>query len=202
MKTAMGEGKTVERAIEDALNKLQVSLDEVNVEVVQEPTSGVLGWKSSPAVVRVTHKERISTAPGQLGAVSVSGGQLQLDVASSGGIPARLRFGSELHVVYNGEVREGKVDLTDGLENLEIILPENREPELHYEIKVNADRTKAELFWKRTPGVIYELADHPPTNQLHLSLRKGASSIDRRRRSRHRSNPRIAIRIKAGRIEC
>ena len=172
MKTAMGEGKTVERAIEDALNKLQVSLDEVNVEVVQEPTSGVLGWKSSPAVVRVTHKERISTAPGQLGAVSVSGGQLQLDVASSGGIPARLRFGSELHVVYNGEVREGKVDLTDGLENLEIILPENREPELHYEIKVNADRTKAELFWKRTPGVIYELADHPPTNQLHLSLRK------------------------------
>jgi hypothetical protein len=168
----MGEGKTVERAIEDALNKLQVSLDEVNVEVVQEPTSGVLGWKSSPAVVRVTHKERISTAPGQLGAVSVSGGQLQLDVASSGGIPARLRFGSELHVVYNGEVREGKVDLTDGLENLEIILPENREPELHYEIKVNADRTKAELFWKRTPGVIYELADHPPTNQLHLSLRK------------------------------
>lgn len=172
MRTAMGEGKTVERAIEDALNKLQVSQDQVDVEVIQEPASGVLGWKGTPAVVRVTLKSKTSPCPNQLGTVSVSGGKLQLNEVPGGGIPARLCFGSELHVLYKGEVMKEQVTLSEGLEPLEIILPENREPELHYEIRTNADKTKAELYWKRTPGVIYELADHAPTNQLRLSLHK------------------------------
>lgn len=172
MKTAMGEGKTVEKAIEDALQKLQVSEEQVIVEVVQEPTSGVLGLRGNPAVVRVTVKEETVPSPGQLGTVSVRDGKLKLTAPPPGGIPARLRFGSELHVLYKGEVKEGQVSLTDGLEELEIILPENREPELHYEIRTNAEKTKTELFWKRTPGVIYKLADHAPTNQLTLTLQK------------------------------
>ncbi|NMA61750.1 MAG: hypothetical protein GX956_07705, partial [Firmicutes bacterium] len=148
----MGEGKTVEKAIEDALQKLQVSQEQVIVEVVQEPTSGVLGLRGNPAVVRVTVKEETVSSPGQLGTVSVRDGKLKLTAPPPGGIPARLRFGSELHVLYKGEVKEGQVSLTDGLEELEIILPENREPELHYEIRTNAEKTKTELFWKRTPG--------------------------------------------------
>lgn len=168
----MGEGKTIEQAIEVALQELQVTREKVDVEIVQEPTRG---FRSNPAVVRVTLREEKETKPeqsGPTGTVSIINGQLQLSMPPSGGIPAKLRFGSELQVIYKGEIQQGQVSLTDGLEGLEIILPESREPDLYYEVKINEAKTKAELYWKRAPGVNYTLADHPPTNQLTLALHK------------------------------
>ena len=47
-------GKTVEQAIQKALNKLGVSRDEVEVVVVKEGKSGILGLGAEEAIVRVT----------------------------------------------------------------------------------------------------------------------------------------------------
>lgn len=47
-------GKTVEEAIQHALEQLGVSRDEVEVAVVKEGKSGILGFGAEPAVVRVT----------------------------------------------------------------------------------------------------------------------------------------------------
>ncbi len=47
-------GKTVEEAIQHALNQLGVSREEVEVSVVREGRSGILGFGADDAVVRVT----------------------------------------------------------------------------------------------------------------------------------------------------
>lgn len=47
-------GKTIEEALEDALQKLQVSPERVEVEVLQEPERGVLGMGGAEARIRVT----------------------------------------------------------------------------------------------------------------------------------------------------
>jgi spoIIIJ-associated protein len=50
-------GGSVEEAVESALDELQASEQEVDVEVLQEPRSGFLGLGSQQAVVRVRVRE-------------------------------------------------------------------------------------------------------------------------------------------------
>lgn len=49
--------KTVEEAVNEALAELNVTKDNVNIEVLEEPTKGLLGIGAKPALVRVTVKE-------------------------------------------------------------------------------------------------------------------------------------------------
>lgn len=49
--------KTVEEAVNEALAELNVTKDNVDIEVLEEPTKGLLGIGARPAVVRVTVKE-------------------------------------------------------------------------------------------------------------------------------------------------
>ncbi|MCD5412557.1 MAG: protein jag [Dehalococcoidia bacterium] len=46
--------KTVEEAVELALNELKLTRSEVEVEVLQEGKTGILGWRGEDARVRVT----------------------------------------------------------------------------------------------------------------------------------------------------
>ncbi len=55
-------GKTVEEAITDALEKLGVEREEVEVDVISKGRQGILGLGSEPAVVRVSLK-KTSVAP-------------------------------------------------------------------------------------------------------------------------------------------
>ena len=50
-------GKTVEEAIELALNELNVSKENVEIEILEEPAKGLLGIGAKPAVVKVTLKD-------------------------------------------------------------------------------------------------------------------------------------------------
>ena len=49
--------KTVEEAVNEALKELDVNKDNVEIEVIEEPTKGLLGIGAKPALVRVTVKE-------------------------------------------------------------------------------------------------------------------------------------------------
>lgn len=51
-------GKTVEEAVNLAIEDLNVSKDEVEIEVLEEPSKGFLGLGSKLAKVRVTKKEK------------------------------------------------------------------------------------------------------------------------------------------------
>ncbi len=155
----MGEGRTVDEAIKAALAELGASKADVNIEVVQEPAAKLFGLKREPALVRLTLKKRSKPAPHNFATVAVVNGGGLVYTAPEGrpGTPARLKFGPELKVSYNGEPVEKEVLLERGLDSLEITLPEKKEPELNYELRVNRDKTKAELVWNRTPGIDYAL---------------------------------------------
>mgnify|MGYP000468508591 CR=1 FL=1 len=58
MKTIEKQGKTVEEAIQLALEELKVKREEVDVEVLEEGNRGILGFLSKMAKVRVTVKPK------------------------------------------------------------------------------------------------------------------------------------------------
>lgn len=53
-KFAIGTGRTIDDAVSDALTRLQVDRDSVNVEVLETPTKGFLGFGGTMAKVKVT----------------------------------------------------------------------------------------------------------------------------------------------------
>ena len=59
-------GKTIDLAIEAALEQLKMDRDSVSVEVLENPKSGFLGFGASPAKVKVTYEvpdEEVKPAP-------------------------------------------------------------------------------------------------------------------------------------------
>ena len=57
------EGDTVEEAIEHALTELEATRDQVTIDIVNEPTKGILNFGAKPAKVRATLKQDVSSAP-------------------------------------------------------------------------------------------------------------------------------------------
>lgn len=57
------EGDTVEEAIEHALNELEVDRDSVTIDIISEPTKGILNFGAKPAKIRATLREDVSSAP-------------------------------------------------------------------------------------------------------------------------------------------
>jgi spoIIIJ-associated protein len=57
------EGDTVEEAIEQALNELELTREQVTIDLISGPTKGILNFGAKPAKVRVTIKQDVSSAP-------------------------------------------------------------------------------------------------------------------------------------------
>ena len=57
------EGETVEEAIENALNKLEATREQVTIDIINEPTKGILNFGAKPAKIRATLKQDVSAAP-------------------------------------------------------------------------------------------------------------------------------------------
>ena len=57
------EGATVEAAIENALKELEVDSTSVTIDIISEPTKGILSFGAKPAKIRATLKEDVSSAP-------------------------------------------------------------------------------------------------------------------------------------------
>jgi spoIIIJ-associated protein len=60
------EGDTVEEAIEQALNELELTREQVTIDLISEPTKGILNFGAKPAKVRVTIRQDVSSAPGTI----------------------------------------------------------------------------------------------------------------------------------------
>lgn len=167
---ALGTGDTIDAAIAVALAELGATRDQVEVEVLQQPQRrGFLALKRQPAEVRVTVKEEPGPPPEE-GTLAVFNGRLVYEPPPPGGLPPILEFGPEVQVLYGGVQVQREVALTTGLTSLEIVLPVDIDPELHYDVVVDPMRTKAQLVWKRTPGVVHRLADQPPRSRLRLQV--------------------------------
>ena len=57
------EGDTVEEAIEQALDELEVTREQVTIDIVTEPTKGILNFGAKLAKVRATLKQDVTSAP-------------------------------------------------------------------------------------------------------------------------------------------
>ena len=55
-KTIITSGKTIDLAIEAALNQLGLDRDSVSVQVIQQAKAGFLGFGAQPAKVQVTYE--------------------------------------------------------------------------------------------------------------------------------------------------
>ncbi len=57
------EGETVEEAIENALSELEATREQVTIDIINEPTKGILNFGAKPAKIRATLKQDVSAAP-------------------------------------------------------------------------------------------------------------------------------------------
>ena len=57
------ESDTVEEAIEHALTELEATREQVTIDIVNEPTKGILNFGAKPAKIRATLKQDVSSAP-------------------------------------------------------------------------------------------------------------------------------------------
>ena len=57
MRTFEANGKTIDEAIFNGLRELDLSIDEVEIDIVQHETKGVLGIGAKPAIVRLIERE-------------------------------------------------------------------------------------------------------------------------------------------------
>lgn len=58
VQTVERKGKSVDEAIKAALDELNCEIDDVVIEVIEEPAKGLLGLVKKPAVVRVSVREK------------------------------------------------------------------------------------------------------------------------------------------------
>ena len=65
MSSVESTGKTIEDAVRSGLVHLGKTRDEVEVEVLEEPKSGFLGFGSKPARVRIIEKKGIESLPAE-----------------------------------------------------------------------------------------------------------------------------------------
>lgn len=53
MKSIEVSGKTVDEAIFKGLQQLEISIDEVEIQIIKQETKGILGFGAKPAIVRL-----------------------------------------------------------------------------------------------------------------------------------------------------
>ena len=58
VQTIEKKGKSVDEAIKAALDELSCEIDDVIIEVIEEPSKGLLGLVKKPAVVKVSLREK------------------------------------------------------------------------------------------------------------------------------------------------
>lgn len=57
LRTIEKKGKTVDEAIKSALDELGCDIDDVKIEIMEEPSKGLLGLGKKPAVVRISVRQ-------------------------------------------------------------------------------------------------------------------------------------------------
>ena len=65
-------GKTVEDALQAALDELNASAEDVEVEILESPSKGIFGlFGTKPAKIRVTLKEKMPVEPEKISVAEV-----------------------------------------------------------------------------------------------------------------------------------
>lgn len=172
-RTVITKAKTVEEAILFALNELQVERSQVDVEVLVEPKSkGMLLKKETLAEVRVTVKEPQEQKPNNPSQLWIEKGELHMSSGDEGSINPRIIFRDPIKVKYKGVEQTSNVEINEGIESLEIYLPEAVAPEHSYDVYVEQDMLSAKVNLIKKDGVLFTLQDHLPATVVQLQVKQ------------------------------
>ena len=56
-RTIDATGRSIDEAIFNGLKELEISIDEVEIDIIQQESKGILGIGAKPAIVRLTERE-------------------------------------------------------------------------------------------------------------------------------------------------
>ncbi len=177
-KGTTGRGRTVEEAIANGLRQLQLSREQVDINVIQEPDTKWFGLVGSSAQVLLVPKPSPQASPhpedsrARSGMLRVENGILEYEPPEVGGLPGVLILEPGIEADYAGERVTGRVELHDGLETLELHIPESQEPLTQLEAAVAEDSMSGTVLVTRSDGCHYVLREHAPTPRLMLRVDK------------------------------
>jgi len=129
-------GRTIEEAVSQALQNMGVSRDDVEVEVLEEPTKGILGlFGAKPARVKVILKERVSKKAVDLlkDIIKSMGLQVELDIVEKENVLNINMKGPDLGILIG---RRGEtLDALQFLVNLSV----NKNQEIRRKIVIDVE---------------------------------------------------------------
>lgn len=174
-KKMLFSGKTVEEAVARGLKSTGLDRSQVEVKVISATKKKFFG-RTIPAIVELVVKTTPSDKPLEDhtldGLVWIENGQIQYVPAKPGGKPPVIMFSDLVTVKYKGVEYKYRLELDQGLDGLEIILPSEQKPHVQIDIAVSPDKMKAFLSVLSLNGCHYTLMDQPPSRVLELKLSK------------------------------
>ncbi|WP_338754223.1 FapA family protein [Bacillus sp. FJAT-52991] len=174
VKTIKKSAKTVDEAIQLALDELEVSREQITVEVLQHPTSKLWGLKQKQAIVNVKVREETQVQEDKPLQRSLAGIENeQFIIHSSGPEGIMLVPHPKLQVYINDQMIESEttVSLTDQVMIKPIV--EKKDP--FYKFTIDDDKMKASIHIEPGEQIIYKVCDHQPSPRLRLSVREEIS---------------------------
>lgn len=172
-KSVIFQAETVEKAIEIGLQQLKVDRSQVDIEVISEPRTSIFGFPTRSAAVKLTLKKIDKEDKNGLdGSVWVDNGELKFAPPQAGGRYPTILFNDLIKVTYNGVGYQQRLELKQGIEPLQIILPTEQAPKKDLTVYLSHDKLKAYIHINRVDGCRYYLEDQPPSRLLELKLKK------------------------------
>lgn len=189
---AIYEGRTPEEAIEKAKAELGLSIDGIDVEILDKGSKGVFGVGARQAVVRVRRKattpvdlfdlvreELVGSYGGDMrprvaainedGAIGIADGRIYYRTPRGNGRYPMLQVAAHVRAKIKGKPIDAPRILFPN-DTVELSV-ENEEPECNIEVQIIRDFMEASVRVLRRPGVRYELVDQPPATSLQVVAR-------------------------------
>ncbi|MEG1560209.1 MAG: RNA-binding cell elongation regulator Jag/EloR [Clostridia bacterium] len=153
MRSLKVSGKTIDEAIFKGLNELEISIDEVNVKIIQNETKGVFGFGSKPAIVLLTERENdFSNMVGNVFSGTVKEFNAKRDEPIETIAPSVKKSDEQLPVKPKPTVKP-------------VSQPRSNAPVQQREVKIAADVPKVEKPTPK-PSVKPEITQKRPINEV------------------------------------
>ncbi|WP_198508472.1 FapA family protein [Bacillus xiapuensis] len=181
-KTVKTEGATVEEAVQIALRQLGVSKNQTDVEIIQPPSSGLLGIKRKKAVVRVSIREdqkqlkenavqqpaEETKEAGKRALAQIKNGQFSYLTSGAGELTIVPHPKLEVYINDQKIEEETVISDTDKVGIQPVI---EKKPAVS---KITLAEDKMKAVWSFEPGekVAYQPCDHRPDALLRLKVKE------------------------------
>ena len=157
--------KSVEEALEKALNEMMLTREDIHYEIVQQPTKGFLGFGQKDAVVRVSKKDAAET---KVEAVEVKAVKTEEKAEVKAEIPVQEPTPVVEVVVDDTEEQEAEVsfeeafdtDIDEETEEFDVVAAKADKKELYEAAEVKGRAFLAKIFDEMKLDVVIDVKEN------------------------------------------